>query len=83
MTWITILFQKNHIHYHYKKNNSGGAEDGGEVGGSWAHLLLHLSGTPSHSSEEQSEQPMESQLIWNLGAKDCRGRLKTDCKEIP
>ena len=59
-----------------------GEEDGGEVGGSWTHLLLHPTGIPSRSSEEQSEQPMESQLIWSLEAKDCRRCLKTDGKEI-
>ena len=57
-------------------------EDGGEVGGDWIHLLMHPTGTTSQFSEEQSEQPTESQLIWSLDAKDCRGDLKTDTKEI-
>ena len=29
-------------------------EDGGEVGGSLTYLLMHPTGTPSHSSEELS-----------------------------
>ena len=43
-----------------------GQEDGSEVGGSWTHLLMYPTGTSSWSSKEQSEQPTESQLIWNL-----------------
>ena len=39
-------------------------------------------GTPRWSSKEQSEQPMESQLIWSLKAKYCRGCLKVDGKVI-
>lgn len=35
-------------------------KDGGEAGRSWNHLLVHSAGTPSLSSEEQSEQLMES-----------------------
>ena len=58
-------------------------ENGGEVGGSWTHLLVHPTGPPSQSSEEEhSEQPMEFQLIWSLEAKDCRGCLITSCKDI-
>ena len=38
-------------------------KDGGEVGGSRATFSLCPAGTPSPSSEEQSEQPIESQLI--------------------
>ena len=57
-------------------------QDGSEVGGSWTHWLVHPTGTPTQSSEEQSEQPMESQFIRYLEAKDCRGRCKTDDKEI-
>ena len=57
-------------------------EDGSKVGGSWTHLLTHPTATPRQSSEEQSERPMESQLIWSLEAKDWRGHLKTDGKEI-
>ena len=61
-------------------------EDGSEVGGSGAQFSLFPAGTPSQSSEEQSEQPTESQLIWSLAAKNCRGQWKTvrrvrwDCK---
>ena len=44
-------------------------KDGSEVGETWTHLLMHPTGTPSQSSEEQSEQPMESQLIWSLEPK--------------
>ena len=40
-----------------------GWEDGGEVGGSGALFSLYPAGIPSQFSEEQSEQPMESQLI--------------------
>ena len=43
--------------------------DGGKIGGSWAWLTLCLAGIPSQSSGEQSEQPMESQVIWSLKAK--------------
>ena len=52
-------------------------EDGGEVGGSLTYLLMHPTGTPSQFFKEQSEQTRQSQLIWSLEAKECRGRLKT------
>ena len=38
-------------------------EDDSEVGGSRAQFFLCAAGTPSQSSEEQSEQPMESKLV--------------------
>ena len=44
-------------------------KDGGKVGGSRAQVSLCPSRTPSQSSAERSEQPMESQLIWSLEAK--------------
>ena len=53
-------------------------EDKGKVGGNRAQFSLCPAGTPSWSSEEQGEQPMESQLIWSLIAKNCRGHWKTD-----
>ena len=40
----------------------GGGEDG-EIGGSRAQFSLCPAGTPSRSSEEQSEQPTLSQFI--------------------
>ena len=58
------------------KNKWGEMEDGSEVGGSRAQFSLFPAGTPSRSSEEQNEQPMESQLIWSLEAKNCRGHKK-------
>ena len=45
-------------------------------------MLLHPTRTPSGSSKEQSEQPIESQLIRSLEAKGCTGRLKMYSKEI-
>ena len=57
-------------------------QDGSEVGGSWTLWLVHPTGTPTQSSEEQSEQPTESQFMWYLEAKDCRRHWKTDDKEI-
>ena len=57
-------------------------KDGGEVCGSRAQFSLCPAGKPSQSSEEQSEQPMESQLILSLEAKDCRRCLKTDSKRV-
>ena len=59
-----------------------GLEDGSKVGGSGTLLFLHPTGTPSQSSEEQSEQPTEFQLIQSLEAKGCRGLLKTNGKEV-
>ena len=47
---------------------TAGLEHGGKVGGSWTHLLVHPTGTPSWFSVEQSKQPMGSQLIWSLEA---------------
>ena len=44
-------------------------EDDSKIGGSEVHFPLHMGGTPSRSSEEQSEQPMVSQHIWRLEAK--------------
>ena len=38
-------------------------EDGSEVGGNRADFPLCTGGTPSRSSEEQSDQSMDSQLI--------------------
>ena len=57
-------------------------EDGREEGGSKAQFSLCPTGTPSWSSEEQSEQPMESQLIWSLEAKNCGEYWKRDSEEI-
>ena len=45
-----------------------------------AHLLVDQTGTPTWSSEEQSEQPTESQLIWPLETKECKGHLKMGSK---
>lgn len=58
------------------------AEDGIEVGDSRAQFSLCVAGTPSRTSEEQSEQSAESQLIRSLEAKDCRGHWKTNSEEI-
>ena len=57
-------------------------KDGGEVGGSGVHFPLSTSGTPSWSSEEQSEQPTESQHIWKLEAKTVKDIEKSGSKEI-
>ena len=67
-----------HYHTTHIRTHNWETEDGSEVGGSWTHLLLHPTGTPSQSSKEQSEQPTEFQLIWSLKAKGYKGHLKTD-----
>ena len=46
-----------------KKNKIQRVEDGSEVGGGRTHLLEHPGGTPAPSSEEQSEETTEPQLI--------------------
>ena len=46
-----------------KKNNIQRVEDGSEVGGSQTHLFKHPAGTPAPSSEEQTEETTEPQLI--------------------
>ena len=38
-------------------------EDGGEIGGSGVNFPLHLGETPTHSTEEQSEQPKAAQRL--------------------
>ena len=58
-----------------KINKFRGLEDGGEVGGSGAQFSLCPAGTPSQSSEEQSEHPMESQLT-KFGGKKFQRTLK-------
>ena len=47
----------------HTQNTQIRAEDGGKVGGSGANFPLSTGRTPSQPSEEQSEQPTESQLI--------------------
>ena len=49
-----------------ENHQTGDSEDGGEVGGSWTHLLVHPTVIPTQSSEEKSEQPTESQLIGDV-----------------
>ena len=39
-------------------------EDGGKIGGSRVNFPLHLGETPTHSTEEQSEQPKAAQRLW-------------------
>ena len=51
-------------------------EDGSEISGNGVHFPLQVGGTPSQSSEEQSEQPTESQLICSLVAKKLQRTLK-------
>ena len=56
-------------------------EDDSKIGGSGVHFPLHMGGTPSRSSEEQSEQPMVSQHIWRLEAKTVEDIEKSGSKE--
>ena len=50
-----------------------GREDGGETGGSGAHLPLSPAGTPSQSSEEQSESATRIPAYMKFGGQNCRG----------
>ena len=56
-------------------------EDGGKIGGSRLHFPVCMGGTPSQSSEKQSEQPMVSQHVWRLEAKSVEDNEKSDGKE--
>ena len=77
MHWITDFERNTQCLARYKilikTNYSRELEDGGKVDGSKTHWLVHPIGMPSWSFEEQSEQQTESQLIWSLEVKDCRG----------
>ena len=57
-------------------------EDGSEISGNGVHFPLQVGGTPSQSSEEQSEQPMVSQCIGRLEAKIIEDIEKSEGKEI-
>ena len=55
----------------------GKEEDGGEVGGSWTHLLMHQTGTASWSSENKvnSQQNLSLYEVWKPKiAKDVENR---------
>ena len=55
-----FLSSRLYICYHTLKIK--GSKDGGEVGESWAHLLMHQTETLSWSSKIQSEQTTEGLL---------------------
>ena len=48
-------------------------EDGGQVGGSWTHLLVPPARIFGWSSDKRPEQSTESQMIWIFEAKEYRG----------
>ena len=54
------IYNKNINYFIVLRQHEKEVEDGSYVGGSWAHLLVHPTGTLSRSSKKQSEQPTES-----------------------